>query len=436
MSSHPAWKGLAVESSVPVTVTLRTEHADVGSLERSVSAALAEIGQALWAHLIAELERTVPRPVACRRCGASLKANGRATRRLVTLAGEVELRRRRYRCRGCGMEHVPLDEALGLEPRTQHTLGLRERALYLVTELSYQRTVEVAAELRGWPIGRGELHRWVAEEGARLEAVQAAAQADIFERGRLPDAPRRGTVWISADGTMVHDRASGTEFEVKAGLVFEGAQRIGLHRHRLRERELYADTVGWHAFAERFVAGCARLGVFEAERINFVSDGAAALRWLRRTYFPTAIELLDWFHLTEQLRFGVGLAHPERLEQALALGRAGRAAALAELLLAHATDLDGVDADQARRARAVAGYVTNNALGITNYAIVPMPSSGPMEKAVDITVCRRFKLRGMSWFRRGVGHLLRLRLLRLNGTWDRYWRGRFAAALRPWPSPA
>ena len=44
------------------------------------------------------------------------------------------------------------------------------------------------------------------------------------------------------------------------------------------------------------------------------------------------------------------------------------------------------------------------------------------EKAVDIAICRRFKLRGMSWYRRGVTHLLRLRLLRLNETWQRYWQ--------------
>ncbi len=59
-----------------------------------------------------------------------------------------------------------------------------------------------------------------------------------------------------------------------------------------------------------------------------------------------------------------------------------------------------------------------------------------MEKGVDITICRRFKSRGMSWFRRGISHLLHLRLLRLNGTWDRYWAERIGAALRPWPSAA
>ncbi|GIW20899.1 MAG: hypothetical protein KatS3mg065_1195 [Chloroflexota bacterium] len=35
-----------------------------------------------------------------------MKANGRAPRRLVTLAGEVELRRRRLRCTACGAEVV------------------------------------------------------------------------------------------------------------------------------------------------------------------------------------------------------------------------------------------------------------------------------------------------------------------------------------------
>jgi hypothetical protein len=59
-----------------------------------------------------------------------------------------------------------------------------------------------------------------------------------------------------------------------------------------------------------------------------------------------------------------------------------------------------------------------------------------MEKGVDLVVARRFKLRGISWFRRGVGHLLRPRLLCLNGTSERYWSERLSEALRPWPVAA
>ena len=177
-----------MECTVPVEVHLLTEHADVGSLERTVSAALAEVGVRLWRELVARLEADLPAPVTCPGCGGRFKANGRALRRLVSLTGEIELRRRRYRCTGCGLETVPLDAALGLEPRVAHTLGVRERGLWLVTEMSYAKSVETAAELRAWPIGRGELHRWVAEEGAALEAARAAdaeVELDLVEPGRV-----------------------------------------------------------------------------------------------------------------------------------------------------------------------------------------------------------------------------------------------------------
>jgi hypothetical protein len=427
-----------MECTVPVQVHLATEHADVGSLERTVSAALAEVGVALWQALVAQLEATLGVPDACAACGGALKGNGRAPRRLVTLTGEVELRRRRYRCTACGTETVPLDLALGLEPRVQHTLGVRERGLWLVTEMSYAKAAETAGELRGWSIGRTELHRWVAAEGAALEAARAAETEALL--GAHPDRRDRpgrgGTVWVSVDGTMVHDRSTGTDLEVKIGLVFDGARRTGRNRRVLTGRTLDAGTETWTGFAERFTALCTELGVFEADRICFVSDGAASIRWIRERAFPTAIELLDWYHLADALRGAIGPDRPDRLEQALAVARPGDAEGLCELLAGWACEEAGADLARSERLASVWGYVTNNRRAIENYAIVPLASSGPMEKAVDIVVARRFKARGMSWFRRGVSALVRLRLLRLNGTWQRYWAGRFAAALRPWPSPA
>lgn len=427
-----------MECTVPVQVHLETDHSDVGSLERTVSAALAEVGTALWRALVTQLEASLPAPAACEGCGGAVKANGRAPRRLVTLTGEVELRRRRYRCAGCGTETVPLDAALGLEPRVQHTLGVRERGLWLVTEMSYAKAAETAGELRGWSIGRSELHRWVAEEGATLEAARAAETEALLgaHPDRRPRLRRGGTAWVSVDGTMVHDRASGTELEVKIGLVFDGARRTGRSRRALTGRTLDAGTETWTGFAERFTALCTGLGVYEADRICFVSDGAASIRWIRERSFPDAIELLDWYHLVEALRRAIGDERPDRLEAALGLAEPGDATGLAELLAGWAYEEAGADLARSDKLVAVWGYVANNRRAIENYAIVPLASSGPMEKAVDIVVARRFKARGMSWFRRGVSALVRLRLLRLNGTWQRYWSGRFAALLRPWPSPA
>jgi hypothetical protein len=235
---------------------------------------------------------------------------------------------------------------------------------------------------------------------------------------------------------MVHDRATGTELEVKIGLVFDGARRTGRTRRALTGRTLDAGTEGWTAWAERFTALCTRLGVYEADRILFVSDGAASIRWIRERAFPTALELLDWYHLVEALRRAIGDERSDRLEAALAIAGPGDAGRLLELLAGWAAEEAGRDPERSARLAAVYGYVANNRRAIENYAIVPMASSGPMEKAVDLVVARRFKARGMSWLRRGVSALVRLRLLRLNGTWDRYWSERFAESLRPWPSAA
>ncbi len=58
--------------------------------------------------------------------------------------------------------------------------------------------------------------------------------------------------------------------------------------------------------------------------------------------------------------------------------------------------------------------------GIENIPLLGGYGSGPVEKRVDITVARRFRKRGMSWYKKGANPLLRLRLLRLNGEWDAY----------------
>jgi hypothetical protein len=423
---------------VSLTVQLHPEGADIGSLERAISAGLAEVGRQLWAEVIGTLERLLVAPRGHAGCGGLLRSNGRAPRRVVTLAGGVELRRRRYRCGACGREVVPLDRALGLEPRMQHTIGVRERALFLVTELSYAKTARTLDELRGLGVSHGQLHHWVAEEGALIEA-QAAARTEAVlgahpERGSSGRLP--GDVWVSADGTMVNDRWSGTHLEVKLGLVFTGTEQVGRNRRALLDRHLVGATGSWTTFAERFTAACAALGVYEAQRILFVSDGAAAIRWIRERSFPDAIELLDWYHLVEQLRFGVGHQHEEVLSTALGAALPGDVDALLAILRAHARAMDRDNPEQALRCRGVIGYVATNRRGIINYRIVPLASSGPMEKGVDITICRRFKTRGMSWFRQGVSALLHLKLLRLNGTWDRYWAGRLGAARRPWPVAA
>jgi len=52
-------------------------------------------------------------------------------------------------------------------------------------------------------------------------------------------------------------------------------------------------------------------------------------------------------------------------------------------------------------------YVKNNEEGIRNYSLKELLGSGPVEKATDIVICRRFKKRGMSRYKEGTNPLLK-----------------------------
>ena len=86
-----------------------------------------------------------------------------------------------------------------------------------------------------------------------------------------------------------------------------------------------------------------------------MSDGAAAIRWIRERAFPSAIELLDWYHLVEALRRAVGDERRDRLELALAVAEPGDAERLAELLAGWAYEEGGLDLERADKLAAVRG---------------------------------------------------------------------------------
>jgi len=74
-----------------------------------------------------------------------------------------------------------------------------------------------------------------------------------------------------------------------------------------------------------------------------------------------------------------------------------------------------------RKVKDLIWYVSHNYEWIQNVPLIGGYGSGPIEKTVYITVARRFKMRGMSWYKSGANPLLRLRFLKLNGEWDTYW---------------
>jgi hypothetical protein len=414
-------------------VTLRLERTDVNGWERTLLEARRQAGAQLAQAVLAALEREALGAVAgCPRCGGAWRRNGEVPRVLEMLLGRVVWKRVRLRCARCGAERYPLDEVLGLSPRTKHTLGVEEVALWLAAEMSYEKTEAALAKLAALAVSTGTLHAMVREEGARLQAQDEAERQAVFERGvpPPPSAARPELLVVQADGTGLRNRATHSSMESKVGVVYSDTVPISHQRRVLVDRRTVASLESAERFGQRLWLAAQRCGVEHAGRVIFVSDGAHWCPTVQQTHFPEALYVLDRWHLERAIREALTTRH-RSIAALLRDAMAGRpepmVARLRRLVRSAHTP------EERERRQHLLDYVAFNAEGIRNLARSPVIGSGPVEKQVDVLLCRRLKTRGMSWYRPGAAALQRLRELKLNGEWHTYWQARDRAQAR---SPA
>lgn len=348
---------------------------------------------------------------------------------MVGLFGAVALQRNRVRCLDCGANGYPADEQLGLEAGERYTLGVAEAALWLATDSSYAKAAGTTKHLLGVEISHGQVHRLAQREGELVDRVLEEQREMVFGLGKrqvlAEQGPRPERVVVQADGTFVNDRATGSEMEAKAGIVYQGVATVSKGRRVLLGKRTYGGVESMAHFGEKLAILAAQQGAFRARELWFVSDGSSALQRLQRAYFPTAVAFLDLWHLEHRLAQALGMeAAGVSLPPPLKLAGEGDVDKLLAAL-AECREAAGADPDRRQRLTLEMEYVRANRQGIANYALHGPRVSGAIEKAMDVTVGRRLKAQGTSWYRLGAQHhLLTLRILKQNGGWARYWQAR------------
>jgi len=292
------------EIALSLTVRITLRQTAVHWLEAELLEQRTELFRRALHGVVAQIEAAVVAEARCPICGGPLRCNGRVPRVLETLLGRLEYARQRLRCPGCAGDVYPLDQALGLLPGSGSTLGVRERALWAATEVSYATAAAFLAKFTGLAASHGSIHRWAQEEGQELERREVVAQEAVFgphpTRAAPPgSAPARLCVQI--DGTMVHYRDGGA-MECKLGIVYSQRAEISRQRIALLDKRRYASFDDAATFGERFWLHCAAAGAAPAPQIVFVSDGAPWIHTLQRAYFPGALVILDPWHLERWLR--------------------------------------------------------------------------------------------------------------------------------------
>jgi hypothetical protein len=382
----------------------------------------------------------------CHQCGSRLESKGFVSRRMLTLVGWVEWRRRVGRCphRCAGSHAAPFDAVLGIVPYQQTSIELVRLGCLLAVFLPFELAVQLLSQLCGIGMSDDTVWRWVQQFG-RQAMQQLNCELDNLHQGIEPameamDSTRMALpLGIAADGVSVPFRAQvGTPKgkirfqEVKIALLAR-LRSVGTRRAqtktRLEQRRLVAVLGNIEALQGRLQLEALRQGMTTAPQVVWISDGARGFwRLFQQHFADIAIGILDFYHAAQHL-WEAAEAYSdtlptrtsqqwfERLRHQLRHGYVHRIVQELGRLLKYPS----TPASAKPVLKRVRQYLSNHLahLQYRQFKKQGFPiGSGMVESACKWLIEQRFKGTGMRWSETGFNHLLHLRLAWVNGRFD------------------
>ena len=418
---------------------------DLEALEEATRAALQRAGARLLEELLEESEDAGAAPVCS--CGAAMRCEGPRSKRLVSLLGNVSLRRLYYHCRHCWRGTVPLDRDLDIES-TQYSPGVRRLLAVVGGETPFARGRELLAELAGIAVSVKAVQRQAQAIGSDLAARAESDRRQAALRGFPPQtgAPIP-TFYIEMDGTGIpvtataaagregKDGAAARTREVKLGCVFTQTELDAEGRPvRDRSSTTYTGAIeDAEAFGQRIYDEAWRRGLHRAERVVVLGDGAAWIWNLSHIYFPKAIEIVDIYHAREHLwELGRQLFPQDRQQRRRWVRRRkkqldeGRIEHLVRFLRSLRPETPAL----VERLRTEAAYFEGHAERM-RYAEFRRQDlfigSGVIEAGCRSVIAGRLKRSGMFWTVDGANSIIALRCAQISNRFADYWEDRAAA---------
>ncbi len=402
-----------------IVVTLVSEIPDrdvsVKSIEQASLAAWREFPSRFWREAVRAVEaRALAQHPPGRRTVKCWEE-----RTLLTAAGPVTFRRRRFSDEAEERSFLLFDMRVGLAPYQRTTAAAERLLAETAAEASYAQSARFLERLWGGGEGPSPMKVWTATQrvGGELRERAEALHRAVFVDGELPgwECPAPEFVGVEADSTFLpvwRDRDRDTE--VFVGISYTGKEV--LHgRRRLKGRAVSVGLSGAARFGREFFASTQeRQNVVEAESGVFISDGDSRLRAIQEEHFPQLVRQADRAHVTRRVREAYGRERQGQASESLRRLDEGKVEEVCRALRRDARRWRS----RAEKLEEAAGYLER--LGEDLYAArrlresgAPVPEhmegSGGIERQIGVLVAQRMKRRGMSWTRRGAENLLAVR---------------------------
>jgi hypothetical protein len=391
-------------------------------------------------------QKTAP----CPQCARLLLARAVVPKTVETLVGQVTLERPYFYCLECKQGFYPLDEALELSERRKQW-DIQEAGAKLAAEVPFETAQELFSQLTGLSLSDHTIHEVVEELGQSLRVLDVSPTAEeIAQRvSKVAEGKKHPPIMVLAiDGAHVPTRPARARGPGK-GRKRQRARRARWQgewkeakgfRFYLVDKERIVHVLSWHQIQKDDQVGEALRQVKEAGlipeepvRLCVIGDGAKWIWNQAKELFPTAVQILDYYHLSERLH-KVAWTHfyDDPLEE-----REWVEATKARLFYGYLDwallDLEGMkprNEEAAEEIRKLRGYLKENqgrvqyrALRRKGYPI----GSGGIESANKFISHVRLKRSGAWWYVEQANEMLALRCAKYNGTFrrvfDRYKQG-------------
>ena len=382
------------------------------------------------------------RRAPCPQCGRLVAARAVVSRTVETLVGEVEVDRPYFYCVPCGHGFTPLDTALGLaEGRKQ--FDLQRAAAKLTAEVPYETARALFGDLTGLPLGTERLHTLtnaVAEGLGVLDVAPTRREIEAQIAAVAAGRRQRPILVLAIDGAQVPTRPD-TARGRRPGRKKQRAKRARWQgqwreakgfRCYLLDDDRIVHLLSWHqiqsdeeVFAALQQVKDAGLIPEDQVRLCVVADGAPWIWNGVARLFPTAREILDYYHCSQHVHTVAELQYG---------AEAGLALEWVEATMARlfTGEVDGVlwGLQRLRPAVAPAAAAIDKLLaylrqhqhrlhyGAQRRAGYPL-SSGGIESANKFICHTRLKRSGAWWYVANSNHMLALRCAKYNGTFER-----------------
>lgn len=367
---------------------------------------------------------------------------GRVTIRISGIFGSFELTRDYYYHPGKHLGHYPADAALGLETGNTPALA-RLVCLEGADETSYQKAEDHLRETAGIEFSARQIQRLV-------QAIGKDAQ-DWQQREALKPLPEAKTVpkfYISADATgvpMRKDELAGRKGKqpdgsAKTRMAYLGCvftqQTQDEDGSPIRDHDSTTYVSSFESidqFGPMLRQEAIRRGLPLAASVVLLIDGAAGLACMGRGCFPTALQIVDFYHALEHagkilVTLLGGKEHPEYKK---------RLSRWAKLLLKNGVEKLIAQARAEAHGKACAPqveedlhYFTTN-VSRMQYGTFRKQGlfigSGVVEAGCKTVIGQRCKQSGMFWRERGAESVLAFRCIHSSRRLDSFWKERLNA---------